>query len=289
MLLSMTGYGKESCNLTGKSCTIEIKAVNSKNLDLSVRIPSSLKSREMELRKLVSSELIRGKVDLNISISNIENEKTINIDAAKSFHKEITALSKKLDIKQNFDVLGQILKMPEVYKVSSDELNDSDWKKIYKSVKKASKELLSFRKQEGLFIGKDILLRIDKMNKLMDEISKHEAERINNLRNRIEKNITKSLSTEKVDKDRLEQELVHYLEKLDITEERIRFNGHCKYFKTTANSKVSNGKKLGFVAQEIGREINTIGSKSPQTDVTKHVVEMKDELEKIREQVQNIL
>jgi uncharacterized protein (TIGR00255 family) len=289
MLLSMTGYGKESFTISGKTCNIEIKAVNSKNLDLSTRIPSFLKGRDMELRKMISSYLIRGKIDFSISISNTEKEKKINENVAKEYYKEIHSLSKKLGIKENFDHLGHILKMPEIYNTPNDNLSDQDWKKIIHSTKKSLKELVEFRKQEGAFLGNDILARIDNMKSLMSEVSKFENERIINIRQRIKNNISKSLTTAKIDNDRLEQELIHYIEKLDITEERVRFNGHCKYFKKTALSKESNGKKLGFVAQELGREINTIGSKANHLEIQRIVVDLKDELEKIKEQLFNVL
>lgn len=285
----MTGYGKESCIFSGKTCTVEIKSVNSKNLDLSTRIPASLKDREMELRKLLSSDLIRGKIDLNISISNDEKDRTINTDAAKAYYKDIVSLSKKLGIKEGFDHLGHILKMPEVYRASNNDLSDVQWKKILSTAKKASKELIAFRIQEGSHIGNDILLRIENMKGLMNDISKFEAQRIKNIRSRIENNIANSIPAEKIDTDRIEQELVHYVEKLDITEERVRFNGHCNYFKKTAVSKESNGKKLGFIAQEIGREINTIGSKANHLEIQRIVVDLKDELEKIKEQLFNVL
>ena len=291
MQKSMTGFGKaEVAANNGKTFTAEIRSLNSKQLDLGLRIPSAYRELENEIRSLVAKRVVRGKVDLTISVTSTDAANASRIDKAlfaEYLHQMDEALA-YADITAEYEVLIPcIMKMPNVIQTDAAEITDSEKRAIMKAVEVAIDKLDAFRKQEGTILIADLLRRVDEIEKMRNAIIPFEAQRVEAVRQRIREGIEK-LGVE-VDNNRLEQEMIFYIEKLDITEEKVRLENHCKYFREVAHNEEQAGRKLGFIAQEMGREINTTGSKANQHDIQKLVVEMKDELEKIKEQVLNIL
>ena len=291
MQKSMTGFGKaEVAANNGKTFTAEIRSLNSKQLDLGLRIPSAYRELENEIRSLVAKRVVRGKVDLTISVTSTDAANASRIDKAlfaEYLHQMDEALA-YADITAEYEVLIPcIMKMPNVIQSDIAEITDSEKRAIMKAVEVAIDKLDAFRKQEGAILIADLLRRVDEIEKMRNAIIPFEAQRVEAVRQRIREGIEK-LGVE-VDNNRLEQEMIFYIEKLDITEEKVRLENHCKYFREVAHNEEQAGRKLGFIAQEMGREINTTGSKANQHDIQKLVVEMKDELEKIKEQVLNIL
>ena len=291
MQKSMTGFGKaEVAANNGKTFTAEIRSLNSKQLDLGLRIPSAYREFENEIRSLVAKRVVRGKVDLTISVTSTDAANASRIDKAlfaEYLHQMDEALT-YADITAEYEVLIPcIMKMPNVIQSDIVEITDSEKRAIMKAVEVAIDKLDAFRKQEGAILIADLLRRVDEIEKMRNAIIPFEAQRVEAVRQRIREGIEK-LGVE-VDNNRLEQEMIFYIEKLDITEEKVRLENHCKYFREVAHNEEQAGRKLGFIAQEMGREINTTGSKANQHDIQKLVVEMKDELEKIKEQVLNIL
>ena len=291
MQKSMTGFGKaEVAANNGKTFTAEIRSLNSKQLDLGLRIPSAYRELENEIRSLVAKRVVRGKVDLTISVTSTDAANASRIDKAlfaEYLHQMDEALA-YADITAEYEVLIPcIMKMPNVIQSDIAEITDSEKRAIMKAVEVAIDKLDAFRKQEGAILIADLLRRVDEIEKMRNAIIPFEAQRVEAVRQRIREGIEK-LGVE-VDNNRLEQEIIFYIEKLDITEEKVRLENHCKYFREVAHNEEQAGRKLGFIAQEMGREINTTGSKANQHDIQKLVVEMKDELEKIKEQVLNIL
>ena len=291
MQKSMTGFGKaEVAANNGKTFTAEIRSLNSKQLDLGLRIPSAYRELENEIRTLVAKRVVRGKVDLTISVTSTDAANASRIDKAlfaEYLHQMDEALA-YADITAEYEVLIPcIMKMPNVIQSDIAEITDSEKRAIMKAVEVAIDKLDAFRKQEGAILIADLLRRVDEIEKMRNAIIPFEAQRVEAVRQRIREGIEK-LGVE-VDNNRLEQEMIFYIEKLDITEEKVRLENHCKYFREVAHNEEQAGRKLGFIAQEMGREINTTGSKANQHDIQKLVVEMKDELEKIKEQVLNIL
>jgi uncharacterized protein (TIGR00255 family) len=293
MIQSMTGYGKADCEFQNKKITVEVKALNSKQFDLNLKVPSVYKEKELEIRNELIKELERGKVDFYISVDSLANcEDTgavLNANIIKGYYVQILGISKDLGVEVPPDILNVILRMPEVLKSEKQELSDEEWQQLHKCVRKAIGSLLEFRKQEGKALSEDIVSRVTLIKNLADELEKYENVRIEKVKARIHQNLEEIIVSEKIDKNRFEEELIYYLEKFDITEEKVRLANHCSYFMETLGDKESVGKKLGFITQEIGREINTIGSKSNDADMQKIVVKMKDELEKIKEQINNVL
>lgn len=283
----MTGFGKATAALKGKKITVEIRSLNSKQLDLNLRLSSYYRDKENEIRQEISQVAERGKVDLAIySEQNAQTPgATINRKLAKAYHKEIHSLAKELKIDDE-DILYLIMKMPDVFRTEKEELTDKEWKLVKQCMSKAIREFVKFREDEGRTLGKDLAKRISNIGKLLAEISVLDENRIPAVRERLQKGVEEL--REKVDANRFEQELIYYIEKLDITEEKVRLKTHCDYFLKTME-EASSGRKLGFISQEIGREINTIGSKANDAVMQKLVVEMKDELEKIKEQINNVL
>ncbi len=289
MLQSMTGYGKAEINIKNTNFTIEVKSLNSKNIDTNIKMSSIYRDKEIELRSLISEKLQRGKIELSIwreksasSTINVLNKKLIN-----NYFKQIKEISKGLKLNIN-EILPAILKMPDVVEKGEESSNKNEWNEILKGINIAIANLLKFRLNEGKKLEEDIKLRINKLADLLNKITPFAEERIR----KVKKNLSEKLleiDSKNIDKNRFEQELIYYLEKQDITEEQVRLNTHLNYFKETMELDTKNGKKLGFISQEIGREINTIGSKSSDVDMQKIVVQMKDELEKIKEQLLNIL
>ncbi len=287
MIKSMTGYGKANLLLKGKKISIEARSVNSKSLDINFRLPSTYREKENEIRSLISDILKRGKVDVSISVNSSDEEPLaiINKPAFVSHHKQLKDLCKSLKIDDS-ELLNAILKMPDVLKPEKKELDKNEWIKILSVIKKTLKALEEFRISEGKALEKDLRKRIEYINSFLVQIESMDALRIPSIKEKIRKQVLEQ--TDKIDNNRFEQELIYYVERLDITEEKVRLKTHCDYFlKTMAEDEC--GRKLNFIAQEIGREINTIGSKANDATIQKTVVQMKDELEKIKEQLNNVL
>jgi uncharacterized protein (TIGR00255 family) len=291
MIESMTGYGKSICELAGKVVTIEIKSLNSKQLDIYTRLPNIYKEKELDLRNLISQKLGRGKVEFSISYENTDVSSTaqINIPVVKSYYQQIKELMSELSIKENESLLQTIMRFPDSLKIDKEELNDTEWEQITAKVNEALDHILSFRHQEGEALQKDIMERVELIRSQIKEVVIFEKDRLQRLREKILSSVQGIADQIKVDENRFEQELVYYLEKLDITEEKVRLENHCQFFNEVAINESVNGKKLSFIAQEIGREINTIGSKANHSEMQRVVVKMKDELEKVKEQLMNVL
>ncbi len=289
MIQSMTGYGKSVAEHNGKKITVEVKSLNSRQLDLSVKVPVAYREKELLVRNEVLRALERGKVDLGIFIENISEETSLlmNKDLISAYKKQIDLLSTELEIEQPKDWFSILLKMPEVFKQSAPTSDDSEWEKITDAIKDALAQLVDFRKQEGVALENVFNEKLNNISSYLEEIKKYEAERVDKISNRLRENLQK-IDVE-FDKNRFEQELIFYIEKLDISEEKTRLTNHLKYFRETMKNEVCQGKKLGFIAQEMGREINTMGSKSNHSEMQILVVKMKDELEQIKEQVLNVL
>lgn len=291
MIYSMTGYGKSEAVFGNKRYTIEIRSLNGKNMDLSFKTPLIPREKEIEMRRYISDILLRGNVDLFITeeVINVAEAKEINSELFSEYYKKISTLAADngIDISTQHDLVSTLLKMPDIIVNVKDEMSEECWDVIKKAISEAADALTQFRKREGEVLRKDLLTRLKTILEALDEAETHEKERIEAVRERITSKI-EELNINP-DKDRLEQEMIFYIEKLDVNEEKVRLRQHCRYFKETMDSEEFTGKKLGFIAQEMGREINTLGSKSNHAQMQKCVVKMKDELEKIKEQVLNIL
>ena len=286
----MTGFGKVTAELPSKKVTVEIKALNSKQLDLSTRISSIYKDKEMELRSLLLQSLERGKVEFNIFIEYIgkDTPTQINLAAVENYYNQIKEIAEKLNISVPNDWFQTLLRMPDAIKSETVEPDESEWEVVLETVKDAIKHLCDFRIQEGAMLQKLFEQKIANIATLLKEVEKYEGERIEKIKARIMDNLQK-IAEKDYDKNRFEQEMIYYIEKLDVNEEKNRLDNHLKYFISTMESGHGQGKKLGFIAQEMGREINTLGSKSNHAEMQKIVVQMKDELEQIKEQVLNVL
>jgi uncharacterized protein (TIGR00255 family) len=286
----MTGFGRGEASLPAKKITVEIRSLNSKQLDLSVRMPSAYRQLEFDIRSVVQRTLQRGKVDLNVAVesSTVEGVGTINREIFRSYlQQSVDALSFS-GIDADYDALvPAILRMPGVISSETETLSDEERDALMSAVDEALRNIDAFRRQEGDILIKDLLERVDKIEAYKAEVEPYEKMRRDTIRNRIRENLAQ-LPVE-VDDNRLEQEMIFYIEKLDITEEKVRLSNHCRYFREVAASEQGAGRKLGFIAQEMGREINTLGSKANESNMQILVVKMKDELEKIKEQVLNIL
>lgn len=290
MVLSMTGFGKATCEVGTKKLTIEIKSLNSKQLDLFSRLPNIYKEKELELRNYVAQKLERGKVEFSISMDSINGAQPnqINKTLVKSYYEEIKSLSQELGVEPPTDWMRILLKMPDVMKMEVAELEETDWKIIRMAFEEAVDNLIEFRQKEGESLKKVFLQKIENIRNLLVQVEPYEKERVEKIKTRILENLS-SLKQVEIDKNRFEQEMIYYIEKLDVNEEKNRLRQHLDYFVETMNAEGASGKKLGFIAQEIGREINTLGSKSNHPEMQKIVVMMKDELEQIKEQVLNVL
>ena len=290
MQKSMTGFGKSEVVINGKTITAEIRSLNSKQLDLGLRLPVAYRELENDIRSLVSKRVVRGKVDLNISVVSTEVATASRVDKAllASYIKQIDEALAYAGVSVDYEaIIPSAMKMPNVIQNDAVEASDDEKEAIMKALEGAIDKLDAFRKQEGDILIADLLRRVELIEQMRNEIIPFEATRAEAIRQRIREGIEK-LGVE-VDNNRLEQEMIFYIEKLDITEEKVRLENHCKYFREVASTEEQAGRKLGFIAQEMGREINTTGSKANQHDIQKLVVKMKDELEKIKEQVLNIL
>lgn len=290
MIQSMTGFGKASAELANRKITVEIKSLNSKQLDLSVRMPNLYKEHEMEIRNLLFKRLERGKVDFLIYIENIGNETTtqINQSQLEAYYNQIKSSAENLGINVPTDWFQTLLRLPDVLKYESQEVDEEEWKTVMDIIEEAIKQLQEFRKQEGLMLKNLFESKIQNIADLLVEIEPFEAERVDKIKTRITEALQK-IEAFDYDKNRFEQEMIYYIEKLDINEEKSRLTNHLKYFLETMNASSGQGKKLGFISQEIGREVNTMGSKSNHAEMQQVVVKMKDELEQIKEQVLNVM
>ncbi len=291
MIKSMTGYGKAECELALKKITIEVRSLNSKLLDVNTRIPGIYREKEIEIRRELSDKLIRGKVDFNLFSESlgIESNSAINSSMVKSYFKQLSELNKELELPLTELTLQIIMQLPDVVKTTRDELDDKEWKIIVGAIREALDALDNFRIQEGWSLYNDIITNTNTITTLLDQIAPYELERSEKVKERILDGLKELSSPEGVDHNRLEQEMIFYLEKLDINEEKVRLANHCSYFLETLELDEPVGKKLGFIAQEIGREINTLGSKANHTEMQKLVIGMKDALERIKEQLLNAL
>tara|TARA_B110000037_G_scaffold112767_1_gene129979 strand:+ start:3705 stop:4577 length:873 start_codon:yes stop_codon:yes gene_type:complete len=290
MLQSMTGFGKASGTFSNKKITVEIKSLNSKNLDLFVRMPTIYRQNEIELRKLLGKRLDRGKVECNINVELIGDttSQKLNEKLIGSYYQQLVAISDELNLPKE-NLLATLVKMPDVFATESEELDAEEWNFIVSRLDQAITEHIAFRTAEGNLLAEEFAMRIGNIKSTFDEVPKYEKSRVDSIKARIENNLEEFVGISKIDKNRFEQELIYYLEKFDISEEKHRLENHLTYFIETLNKPVSQGKKLGFISQEIGREINTLGSKSYHAEMQKLVVGMKDELEKIKEQILNTL
>jgi uncharacterized protein (TIGR00255 family) len=286
-LYSMTGFGKQILPLAGKKISIEIKSLNSKQADINLRAPSMYRSKEGEIRRVISETLMRGKIDcnINVEVTGIESAPKINLELASGYMDQLRELSEKTGTQG--DIIGAVMRLPDVLQSAHNELSDEEWGQLEQTLHNTLASLNEFRSAEGGRLAEDLALRLANIEAAQNQIIPLEEER----RQRVEDKLKRSLEQLKaeVDQDRFESELIYYLEKYDITEEKVRLSSHIKYFRELLEEGGMVGKKLGFVSQEIGREINTLGSKANHAGMQKLVVEMKDELEKIKEQALNIL
>ena len=289
MIKSMTGFGKGEVRLAGKVITIEVKSLNSKQSDIFMKLPSSYKSKEIDLRNIISQSLNRGKIDFLLAVESTENNLVkINKELALSYFNQIKELEPSVGDKMSEEMLSLILRMPEVIgSTGKEEIDENEWEAIKKATNEALKNLDNFRNTEGKVLENDLFSHIKNIDTYLTQIDPLDKIRVAKIREKQEKAIAE-LKEVTVDKNRFEQELIYYFEKVDISEEKVRLKSHLDYFVVTAKED-NPGKKLGFIAQEIGREINTIGSKSNDADMQQMVVQMKDELEKIKEQSLNVL
>lgn len=286
MIHSMTGFGKACLQLPTKKITVEIKSLNSKNLDLNVRLPLTYREKELPLRNTIAQELERGKVDFSLycEITAEETSNKINAPIVREYINQMKVIIPNGD---ETEFMKMAVRMPDALKVERIELDENEWIEIEKVIKDAIVNINAFRRNEGATLENDFRLRVDNIRQYMDEIAKLDGERIQAVRERLKTNLDELKVN--VDENRFEQEVIYYLEKLDINEEKVRLAQHLNYFIETLEGSEANGRKLGFIAQEMGREINTMGSKSNHAEMQKFVVKMKDELEKIKEQVLNVL
>ena len=289
MIKSMTGYGKAVGEYEGRKIAVEVKSLNSKQLDLLTRIPTVYKEKEMALRNELAQVVERGKVEFTISVENVAGEMALKLNAtvAEAYYKQVSDLAQRLGVNPPSDWLDTLLRIPDVFKTETQELNDAEWAVVSKTMQSAIEAFNEFRVQEGESLACMFRQKLENIACYLEEVEVFEKERVEKIKTRLRENL-ESLEVD-YNKDRFEQELIFYIEKLDVSEEKVRLRNHLKYFAETMAQDTSNGKKLGFIAQEMGREINTLGSKSNHAEMQILVVKMKDELEQIKEQVLNVL
>lgn len=287
----MTGYGKAICELPGKKVSIELRSLNSKQMDLNTRIPAFYREKELEVRSELTSRLFRGKVDFSIFVETQSGKKSvmINKDVIRGYYAQMSELAQEFGQSDRTDFLRIIMPLPDTVTVEQSQLSDEEWAEVHKAIDTAINNLIEFRKQEGESLDADLRRRIANIDNYLSQVPQYEDCRVEKVRARIEKNLEELIMKGTADMNRLEQEMILYIEKLDINEEKVRLAQHLKYFIETMETEDQPGKKLGFIAQEIGREINTLGSKANEANLQKLVIQMKDELEKIKEQILNVL
>jgi uncharacterized protein (TIGR00255 family) len=291
MIKSMTGYGKSIADTALKKISIEIRSLNSRSLDLNTRLPWVYKEKETEIRNLVSQKLDRGKIDLSINFDNLDSEviPVINKNIISNYYRQIKEIATDLGTDIDNQILTTIMRLPDALKTEKPELQEEEWIIVRDKIIESIAQLNNYRTEEGKSIEEDMKRCIDKILSMLEEIEPFEEDRIKKIREKLNSSLIENFGSENIDKNRFEQELIFYLEKLDINEEKVRLKKHCEYFLEKLASPPPNGKVLGFISQEIGREINTIGSKANDASIQKIVVMMKDELEKIKEQSLNVL
>lgn len=291
MIRSMTGYGKAVLETPHKKITVEVKALNSKQADVSAKLPWIYKEKEMEIRNMVSRKLERGKIDLYISFDTMEDDAipVINKSNVRNYYNQLRELANELGADRNTDLLSIVMRLPETLKAEKAELTEEEWKDVSLLIDEALSMTDLYRLEEGKALEADLLKSVNRITGYLDNIRDVEGDRITKMREKLTSLLSDAVGSENVDKNRFEQELIFYLEKLDINEEKVRLQKHCDYFLETMKGSESNGKMLSFISQEMGREINTIGSKANDAAMQKLVVMMKDELERIKEQTLNIL
>lgn len=292
MLLSMTGYGKASCEYANRKITVEVKSLNSKQMDINTRIAAVYRDKELEIRNLVAQQLERGKVDFTLTVEEKGASGTlINQAVVANYYQQLQQVADNLHIAMPENILDTIMKLPDALKTDNVTTSDDEWQAVQKVVLAALDQLTAFRTQEGRALQQMFDKKLERIGALLVEVEPFEKGRVQKIRDNIEKSL-QDLSNDKkidIDRNRFEQEMIFYIEKLDINEEKVRLRNHLKYFAETMQTEHAAGKKLGFIAQEMGREINTLGSKSNQSEMQIIVVKMKDELEQIKEQVLNVL
>ncbi len=291
MIKSMTGFGKAEFEVNNKKFTIEIKSLNSKQLDINTRTPALYREKDIEIRKVISEKLERGKIDFNIYVETLGDSTSskINEPILKSYFEHLKKISSELNLPTDQTTLQAVLRLPDVVKTDYETLDEKEWETIQKHILIALGAIDKFRVQEGTALQTDISGNIASIRNLLEQIRPFEAQRLESLKTRLNDTLDSLKQNGNIDENRFEQELIFYLEKLDINEEKVRLANHCDYFFETLEEPVSNGKKLGFISQEIGREINTIGSKANDKNIQRIVVQMKDHLERVKEQLLNIL
>ena len=285
MILSMTGFGRAETVYKGKKITVDIKSLNSKNFDLNVKVPLRYKEKEFDIRRLLNDKILRGKVDCYISCESLEdsNEVTINQDIVKNYIEQLREVGSDAP---EFELLKMAVRMPDVLSTKSSELEDDEWKALLEVVQESVDRFIEFRQTEGNQLAEEIEKIVQNIEYNLSEVAQYEEERIQPIKDRY---LSALKNFENVDETRYYQEMVYFVEKLDISEEKVRLSQHIKYYLEVMKNEDFNGKKLGFIAQEMGREINTLGSKANHSEIQKLVVEMKDDLEKIKEQTLNVL
>ena len=292
MIQSMTGFGKSMAEFGGKTVSVEIRSLNSKQTDIGLRLPAEYKEKEPEIRSILTDSLVRGKIDSAVYILSQEEDQlpVISPNAVKGYMDQLKKIGRELDIEFRDDqLLPVIMRFPEILRAGTPAINPEEWEFIQELFRQALDELIRFRIREGEAIGNDLREGIDKIVKLLDETEPLEVQRTERIRQRIRGNLDTLIPPGSFDQNRFEQELIYYLEKIDFSEEKSRLRQHCRFFIESLKSPEPPGKKLSFISQEIGREINTLGSKANDAEIQKQVVMMKDELEKVREQLANVL
>lgn len=291
MIKSMTGYGKATGLVNKKKVHVEVRTLNSKHLDANVRMPSIYKEKELEVRNYLQNKLARGKVDFSlfVEIPSELKAQSINKDAVLNYYNQLKDIAYSVDLKTTESILNLAVKMPDTMNTEREELDSKEWTEIFNIIEEAVSQTNVFRSQEGSKLEAELSERVQNIINLLGQVTPFEKERVDTIKSRIEKNLEDHFGNTDIDNNRLEQEMIYYLEKLDVTEEKVRLKGHCDYFFEVLQKEENQGKKLGFIGQEIGREINTLGSKANQKDIQKIVVQMKDELEKLKEQILNTL
>jgi len=289
MLLSMTGYGRLSKAYGEKTISVEIRSLNSKYTDVRMKMPQNYKEKEAEIRKAVIDRVERGKIDLSIEVNSPDGGDDYGLNEAlfRKYHQELARLSGELNIPDG-DMLQAILRLPNVVATAAESIDEEEWNALKDALEEALDKFQQFRQTEGSAMEEDMMLRVNNITELLSQLDPHEEERVSRLRQRLHANLEEHLGKDKIDENRFEQEILFYLEKMDLTEEKVRLGQHCKYYlEELAKPYSQKGRKLSFISQEMGREINTMGAKAYSSDIQRLVVGMKDELEKIKEQVAN--
>ncbi len=291
MILSMTGYGRVIRDFPERQITVEVKSLNSKQTDLAMRLPALFRSREMELRRLVAARLVRGKIEVILTLHDLTGRTLPDVNAAAVEHylTQLREVARHLDIHDEAPLLQAVLRWPDVLSEKTQEIDETLWQQTLETLEEALQQTESFRRREGKALDADMREHVLNIQNLLDQVTPYEEERITRVRERLSKHLDELTSLQSADRERFEQEIAYYLDKLDINEEKVRLANHCRYFLETMDQSDTPGRKLGFIAQEMGREINTLGAKASHAAIQQLVVRMKDELEKIKEQAFNVL